>query len=87
MRYPVGKNFEDTFTTYKLLNKCEKIAYTDLQLYYYLRNEEGISRSPWKPSELVIFDAMQEQMKFYREKGLQKAFEKESYLSVIFKQA
>ena len=82
IRYPVGKNFEDTFTTYKALHKCEKIAYTDLQLYYYLRNEQGISRSPWKPSELVIFDAMQEQLKFYKEKGLQKAFEKEFQLFV-----
>ncbi len=82
VRYPVGKNFEDTFTTYKLLHKCEKIAYTNLQLYYYLRNEQGISRSPWKPSELVIFDAMQEQLSFYKEKGLQKAFEKEFQLFV-----
>lgn len=82
VRYPVGKNFEDTFTTYKALHKCEKIAYTDLQLYYYLRNEQGISRSPWKPSELVIFDAMQEQMQFYKEKNLQKAFDKEFQLFV-----
>lgn len=82
VRYPVGKNFEDTFTTYKVLHKCEKFAYIDLQLYYYLRNEQGISRSPWKPSELVIFDAMQEQMQFYKEKNLQKAFDKEFQLFV-----
>ena len=82
VRYPVGKNFEDTFTTYKVLHKCEKLAYIDLQLYYYLRNEQGISRSPWKPSELVIFDAMQEQMQFYKEKNLQKAFDKEFQLFV-----
>lgn len=82
VRYPLGKNFEDTFTTYKVLHKCEKIAYTDLQLYYYFINEQGITRSPWKPSELVIFDAMQEQMQFYKEKSLQKAFEKEFQLYV-----
>lgn len=82
IRYPVGKNFEDTFTTYKVLHKCDKISYTDLQLYYYLRNEQGISRSPWRPSELVIFDAMQEQLKFYKEKGLQKAYDKEFELFV-----
>lgn len=82
VRYPVGKNFEDTFTTYKALHKCKKIAYTDTQLYYYLRNETGISRSPWNTSELVIFDAMQEQMQFYKENGLQKAYEKEFQLFV-----
>ncbi len=82
VRYPVGKNFEDTFTTYKLLHKCEKIAYTDIPLYYYFRNESGISRSPWNTSELVIFDAMKEQMKFYEEKGLEKAYQKEFQLFV-----
>ena len=82
VRYPVGKNFEDTFTTYKLLHRCEKIAYTDTPLYYYFRNETGISRSPWNTSELVIFDAMQEQMRFYKEKGLKKAYEKEFELFV-----
>lgn len=82
VRFPVGKNFEDTFTTYKVLHKCKKIAYTGLQLYYYFLNEQGISHSPWKPSELVIFDAMQEQMKFYKEKGLKKAYEKEFQLFV-----
>lgn len=82
VRYPVGKIFEDTFTTYKVLHKCEKIACTDLQLYYYFRHEQSITRSPWNPSQLVIFDAMQEQMQFYKEKGLQKAFEKEFELLV-----
>ena len=82
IRYPVGKNFEDTFTTYKVLHKCEKIAYTDLPLHYYLRNESGISRSPWNTSELVIFDAMKEQMKFYKENCLTKAYEKEFELFV-----
>ena len=82
VRYPVGKVFEDTFTTYKTLHKCEQIAYTESQLYYYFQNEQGISHSPWKPSELVIFDAMQEQMQFYKEKGLQKAFDKEFMLFV-----
>ncbi len=82
VRYPVGKNFEDTFTTYKLLHQCEKITYTDTPLYYYFRNETGISRSPWNTSELVIFDAMQEQMQFYKETGLKKAFDKEFELFV-----
>lgn len=82
IRYPVGKIFEDTFTTYKALHKCEKIAYTDLQLYYYFYNEQGISHSPWKPSELVVFDAMQEQLQFYKAKGLQKAYAKEFELFV-----
>ncbi len=82
VRYPIGKIFEDTFTTYKVLHKCDKIAYTDLQLYYYFQNKQGISHSLWQPAELVIFDAMQEQLKFYKEKGLQQAYAKEFELFV-----
>ena len=82
IRYPVGKNFEDTFTTYKVLYKCENIAFTNTPLYYYFRNEAGISRSPWNESELVIFDAMREQLTFYKEKGYIRAYEKEHELFV-----
>ncbi len=82
IRFPVGKNFEDTFTTYKVLHKCKKIAYSPTGLYYYFLNNSGITRAPWTKKELVIFDAMQEQLSFYKEKGLKKAYEKEFELFV-----
>ena len=79
LRYPEGKNFEDVFTTYQVLFTCGKTALMDEPLYYYFNNAEGISHSPWKPSELVIFDGMKNQMDFYLEHGFPKAFEKEEY--------
>lgn len=82
IRYPVGKNFEDTFTTYKLLYKCEKIAFTNEPLYCYFYNEAGITKSPWNKSELVVFDAMKEQLAFYKENGYLRAYEKEHKLFV-----
>ena len=82
IRFPVGKYFEDTFTTYKVLHKCKTIAYTSECLYYYFLNDSGITRAPWTTKELVIFDAMEEQLKFYKEKGLKKAYEKEFQLFV-----
>lgn len=82
VRYPVGKNFEDTFTTYKVLHKCDEIVYTGEGIYYYFLNDFGITRAPWTTKELVIFDAMQEQLQFYKEKGLQKAYAKEFELFV-----
>ena len=82
IRFPVGKYFEDTFTTYKVLHKCEKIVYSPKGLYYYFLNNSGITRAPWTTKELVIFDAMQEQLAFYKEKGLEKAYEKEFELFV-----
>lgn len=82
VRFPKGKNFEDTFTTYKLLYKCPTVAFCDIPLYMYFRNENGITRSPWNESELVVFDAMKEQMEFYKNNGYGKAYEKEFELFV-----
>lgn len=82
VRYPEGKNFEDTFTTYKVLFAGEKVAWIDRELYFYFINNEGISKSLWTPKELVIFEGMQQQMRFYKEQGYTRALEKEEQLYV-----
>lgn len=82
IRYPEGKNFEDTFTTYRILFLENKVAWVNRELYFYFLNNEGISRSPWTPGELVILDGMRQQMEFYRRNGYKKALEKEEKLYV-----
>ena len=82
VRYPEGKNFEDTFTTYKVLFAGEKVAFIDYPLYYYYYNIEGISHSMWTPSELVVMEGIREQIKFYRDNGYYRALEKEEELYV-----
>ena len=82
VRYPVGKVFEDTFTTYKILFAAEYVTFIDCQLYFYYRNTEGITRSPWSARELSVLEGMRQQMAFYQEKGFSRAFEKEERLYV-----
>ena len=82
LRYPEGKTFEDVFTTYQVLFTRGKTALIDEPLYFYFNNTEGISHSSWKPSELVIFEGMRQQMDFYRRDGFNRAFEKEEYLYI-----
>ncbi len=82
VRYPEGKNFEDTFTTYKVLFAGKKVVLIDKPLYFYFKNEAGITRSPWTPKELVVFEAMKNQLSFYRKNGYTRALEKEEYLYV-----
>ena len=82
LRYPEGKNFEDVFTTYQVLFTCGKTALIDEPLYYYFNNVEGISHSPWKPSELVVFEGMKNQMDFYQRNGFDLAFAKEERLYI-----
>lgn len=52
VRFPVGRIFEDAFTTYKIVFKCEHIAVTNAILYYYFTNEQGITHSSWTPKKL-----------------------------------
>lgn len=82
LRYPEGKNFEDTFTTYKALYEGSRIAWIDRPLYYYFYNTEGISSGRWTPSELVILEGMRQQMDFYREIGWEDAFLAEEKLYI-----
>lgn len=82
IRYPEGKNFEDTFTTYKVLFAGKTVAFIDYPLYYYFYNTEGISHSLWNPSELVIMEAIREQIRFYKKNGFERALEKENQLYV-----
>lgn len=82
VRFPEGKNFEDVFTTYKTLYKCESLVFLNEPLYCYFKNEEGITRSPWNKSELVVFEGMKEQLEFYKINGYEKAYKKELELFV-----
>lgn len=42
IEFPVGKKMEDLGTTYKLLMKAKKIAFSKEQLYYYYQREDSI---------------------------------------------
>lgn len=82
LRYPEGKNFEDTFTTYLALFGAGDVVLVEAELYFYFHNAEGISHAPWNEKELVIFEGMQAQLDFYRENGYSRAYEKEEWLYV-----
>ena len=45
VRYPVGKNYEDVRTTYKLVQKVNTLVALKEPKYYYLQNDMGIVRN------------------------------------------
>lgn len=45
IEFPLGKINEDEFTTYKVIDKCDKIIFVDQPLYYYLRRTGSIMNS------------------------------------------
>lgn len=44
VKFPEGRTFEDTFTMPLLLRRCSRIATTDVGLYYYTMNPNGITQ-------------------------------------------
>lgn len=76
--YPVGKLHEDTFTTYKLMDRADKVVYLKEKLYYWRENPDSISRGPFQIKHLDEADAYMEQMEFFHAKGLQR------YVEIVF---
>lgn len=58
IRYPVGKNFEDILTIYKIVEKAEKIAVLKEGKYYYRRREDSISGNRDFKNRLHIYTAI-----------------------------
>lgn len=52
IEYPVGRNWEDTATTYKILLKTDNVAFVDAELYFYFSNQDGIVKQQWTPKKL-----------------------------------
>ncbi len=65
IRYPLGKHWEDLFTTYRLLFQCEAVAHTDAVLYYYFARPDSIARAPWNPKKLNMVEALLENLYFF----------------------
>lgn len=58
--FPVGKLYEDLFTTYKVFTECKKIVYTDAIFYYYWSNPESIMNLSFTPRMFDEIDAVNE---------------------------
>ena len=65
IRFPTGKVYEDSFTTYKLLWKCDKVAYTERELYFYYKRPGSITESEFEESSLSVFEALDESIELF----------------------
>lgn len=69
IRYPVGTYFDDEYVTYRLLFLQEEIPVVPAQLYAYYCNPEGLTKRPWNPRRLEVWDAYEQQIAFFRQRG------------------
>ena len=70
IRFPVGRIHEDEYVTYKILFECKYISVVDSPLYAYYQNPAGIMKSKWSPGRLDALEAIEEQIKFFSDRGL-----------------
>ena len=86
VRFPFGKLHEDEFTTYKLLFNNFYISFYPEPLYYYFNNPDGIMHESWSTKRLVAFDALDEQLRFFKKNKFSKAYitVANSYLDNIY---
>lgn len=67
IRFPEGKIFEDVFTTYKLMDKADRVVICTESLYFYLTRGSGITLSPFSLKHMDIVYANIEIYKYVTE--------------------
>lgn len=83
LRFPEDVSFgEDNLTIYKAIFACERIAFSEMQLYFYFYNPAGITKTHWNPSSLQCFLGIEEQLAYYREHWFDRAYHKEIELHI-----
>ena len=68
IRCPEGKLFEDQYTTYKLIERCEKIVYITAPLYHYRKRGGSIGHGSFNQKTYHLYDAIHEEYNYIREK-------------------
>ena len=77
--FPVGRLFEDEFTTYKIYYKCKKIAVTDDIHYFYYINTNGITGTLNINKRFDEYDAQFERIQFFKENNCSELY----HLSIL----
>ncbi len=65
IRYPVGQIYEDLATTYRLVEKANRVVSLGACSYAYVQREGSIVRSAITQRHMAAFDALAEQQAFF----------------------
>lgn len=69
IRFPIGKLYEDAFTTYKLLDRVKKIIFTPSKIYFYRLNPLSILGQSFREKHLEMVEAFRSGMDYFNQKG------------------
>lgn len=68
IRYPVGKLFEDSGTTYKLIDQANKIIFGSKAIYYYINRVDSIVNGSFNPRKFDLIEMNEEMNEFIEKK-------------------
>lgn len=74
--YPKDKIHEDEFVIHKLIQKCNKVVYTDAVLYYYVQHNNSITSSGYNEKTFDKFEAFEQRAEFFLKNGYRDLYEK-----------
>lgn len=88
IRFPVGKNYEDTATLYKIVDKCDRIAVKSIPIYHYMKRKDSITQGKFNKKKFELIDATYQLTTYIRKKykNLDNACDRKllwSYFSVL----
>lgn len=83
LRFPNEVSFgEDNLIIFRVLFKSTRLCFIKNSLYYYIYTPTSITKSPWSPNSLKVFDGIKMQLDYYRRSGFEKAYKKEMELYI-----
>ena len=83
IRFPNGKHYEDTFATYKFIEKAEKVSHIDYYSYQFVIREGSLTHSAYSDHEYDKVEAGREIYNYYKGSEFERtAYNK--YLGILF---
>lgn len=67
IRFPVGEINEDEAIALQLLEKCERVAYTNEVFYHYIKRPESITSSSFSPKKFAWYRHCRDNLEWIRE--------------------
>lgn len=84
IRFPVGKLYEDMYTTYKVVQKAERIVFSNDNTYSYFQRVGSITSQKLGKKQFELFDAIQEiQDQYKNNKNILKAIKHQKLVACM----
>ncbi len=68
VRFPKGRLFEDSATTYKLIDLSNKIAFHSVPIYYYIMRSNSITNCGFNKKKLDLITSTREMTEYVNKK-------------------